>query len=154
MPRASSRDRSARTAMRSCCSVKILASLAAANTSTPYTAVKGQPPALDLARERALLELLGRAAAGRLLRSAHDCSDGGVAVTLAECVFDSGGIGCSVDVPAAGSRLDATLFGESASRVVVSAGQHDTATLLQLAAELGVPARIIGTTGGSRITIT
>jgi phosphoribosylformylglycinamidine synthase len=87
------------------------------------------------------------------MRSAHDCSDGGLAVTLAECVFDSGGIGCMVDVPAAGSRLDATLFGESASRVVASVRQQDVATLMQLAAEHGVPARVVGTTGGPRITI-
>jgi phosphoribosylformylglycinamidine synthase len=122
--------------------------------NTVHGVVNGQPPALDLVRERTLLELLGRASAGRLLRSAHDCSDGGVAVTLAECAFDSGGVGCTVDIPAAASRLDATLFGESASRVIVSAKQQDTATLLQLAAELGVPARIVGTTGGPRITIT
>jgi len=122
--------------------------------NTVHGLVKGTPPALDLNRERALITLLERASCARLLHSAHDCSDGGLAVTLAECAFDSGGIGCSVDVPEAASRLDATLFGESASRVVVSAKPQDTATLIQLAAELGVPAQIIGTTGGSRITIT
>jgi len=122
--------------------------------NTVHGLVKGLPPALELNRERALIELLGRAACARLLQSAHDCSDGGIAVTLAECAFDSGAIGCTVDVAEAGSRFDATLFGESASRVVVSAKQQDTATLLQLAAELGVPAAVIGTTGGSRITIT
>ena len=122
--------------------------------NTVHGLVKGTPPALDLNRERALITLLERASCARLLHSAHDCSDGGLAVTLAECAFDSGGIGCSVDVTEAASRLDATLFGESASRVVVSAKPQDTATLLQLAAELGVPAQIIGTTGGSRITIT
>ena len=62
--------------------------------------VKGQPPRLDLERERALIGLVTRAAAEGLLRSAHDCSDGGLAVTLAECAFDSGGIGLSVDLPA------------------------------------------------------
>jgi phosphoribosylformylglycinamidine synthase subunit PurL len=120
---------------------------------TVHGTVKGQPPKLDLHRERALIQLVGRAASGGLLRSAHDCSDGGLAITLAECAFDSGGVGCTVDVPAAGSRLDATLFGESASRVVVSARQQDVATLMQLAAEHGVPARVIGRTGGPRITI-
>ena len=59
----------------------------------------------------------------RLLESAHDCSEGGLAVTLAECCFDSGGIGADIDVPSAAGpmadvdRLAATLFGESASRV-------------------------------------
>jgi phosphoribosylformylglycinamidine synthase II len=120
---------------------------------TVHGAVKGQPPRLDMVKERALIELLGRAASARLLRSAHDCSDGGIAVTLAECTFDSAGIGCEVDVPAAGTRLDSTLFSESASRVVVSAGEDEAATLLRLAAEAGVPARVIGRTGGSRIKI-
>ena len=119
-----------------------------------HGAVKGQPPALDLAKERALIELLGRAASARLIQSAHDCSDGGLAVTLAECTFDSDGIGCAVDVPALGGRLDAPLFSESASRAIISARQESVATLLQLAAAAGVPARVIGRTGGSRITIT
>ncbi|MEX1130049.1 MAG: phosphoribosylformylglycinamidine synthase subunit PurL [Vicinamibacterales bacterium] len=121
---------------------------------TVHGAVKGQPPQLDLPKERALIELLGRAAAARLLCSAHDCSDGGIAVTLAESCFDTGGIGCEVDVPAAGGRLDSALFSESASRVVVSTREEDAATLLQLAAEAGVPGRVIGRTGGTRLTIT
>src|SRR5688500_5936534 len=68
---------------------------------TVHGMVKGQPPRLDMAKERALIELLGRAASARLMRSAHDCSDGGIAVTLAECTFDAGGVGCDVDVPSA-----------------------------------------------------
>ena len=120
---------------------------------TVHGTIAGRPPHLDLVRERALITLLGRASSGRLLRSAHDCSDGGLAVALAECTFDSGGIGASIDVPGGSLRDDAVLFGESASRVLISAKQQDGATLLQLAAEHGVPARIIGSTGGARITI-
>ncbi len=118
--------------------------------------VRGTPPRLDLNRERALLALLGHAAAARLICSAHDCSDGGLAVTLAECAFETGDIGCDVDVPAetAGAlRVDATLFGESASRVIVSCRPADHPTLLHLAAEAGVPARVIGRTGGARLRI-
>jgi phosphoribosylformylglycinamidine synthase len=114
--------------------------------------VKGQPPRLDLDRERALIALLGRAASAGLLRSAHDCSDGGIAVTLCECAFDTHGVGVQVDIAASG-ELDATLFGESASRVVVSARPHDREALLSMAAEYGVPARVIGKTGGSRLRI-
>ena len=120
---------------------------------TVHGAVKGQPPQLDMAKERALIGLLGRAASARLLHSAHDCSDGGIAVTLAECTFDSGGVGCDVDVPAAGGRVDSALFSESASRVVVTAKKDDSETLLQLAAAAGVPARVIGRTGGTRLKI-
>jgi phosphoribosylformylglycinamidine synthase subunit PurL len=115
--------------------------------------VQGQPPDLDLGKERALIALLTQAAAGGLLRSAHDCSDGGLAVTLAECTFDTGGIGVTADLPREAS-LAAALFGESAARAVVSVGAGNLQALLRLARETGVPARAIGRTGGSRITMT
>ena len=114
--------------------------------------VQGQPPVLDLDKERALIALLTQAAASGLLRSAHDCSDGGLAVTLAECTFDSGGIGVTADLPREAS-LAAALFGESAARAVVSVGAGDLQALLRLAREIGVPARAIGRTGGSQITM-
>jgi phosphoribosylformylglycinamidine synthase len=121
---------------------------------TIHGVVKGVPPRLDLARERALIGLLTGAAGAGLLRSAHDCSDGGVAVTLAECAFDSGGIGVDVDLPAtAGAGPDAVLFGESASRVVVSVGPDERAAFIQMAAEAGVPAQVIGRTGGAQLRI-
>jgi phosphoribosylformylglycinamidine synthase len=120
---------------------------------TVHGQVKGRPPRLDLNRERTLIDLLVRSAAAGLLRSAHDCSDGGLAVTLAECTFDTGGIGCEVDVPAVGDRVDAALFSESSSRVVVTTLPSHTATLLQLAAEAGIPARSVGVTGGTRLRI-
>ncbi len=120
-----------------------------------YGLAQGEPPQLDLARERALLTLLPRAAAAGLLRSAHDCSDGGIAVTLAECAFDSVGVGVDVDLaPADGADpAVATLFGESASRVVVSVRPGDLEALMRMAADAGVPARAIGQTGGARIRI-
>jgi len=112
--------------------------------------VQGEPPMLDLDRERALIRLLTRAAAEGLLQSAHDCSDGGIAITLCECSFDSGGIGLEVDLPAARTAA-ATLFGESASRAVVTVGPENRQALMEMAAEEGVPALAIGKTGGSRI---
>ena len=120
--------------------------------------VAGQAPALDLDRERALIKLLVEAAGLRLIESAHDCADGGVAVTLAECTFDTGGIGCTVDVPgSAGHQGDwaalGTLFGESAGRVIVSADPAHREALQRLAQEAGVPLQVIGTTGGARIQI-
>ena len=62
----------------------------------------------------------------RLIRSAHDCSDGGLAVTLAECCFGSGGVGAEISIEGVSVSADArvneaaALFGESASRVIVS----------------------------------
>jgi phosphoribosylformylglycinamidine synthase len=120
--------------------------------------VQGEPPQIDLKRERALIDLVTRAAAAGLLQSAHDCSDGGIAVTLAECAFDTGGIGLEADIPAAtragtvhADIAAATLFGESASRIVVSVEPEKRQLLVQMAAELGVPALAIGQTGGSRL---
>jgi len=120
---------------------------------TIHSRVVGQPPRLDLGKERALIALLTRAAASGLLRSAHDCSDGGLAVTLAECAFDTGGIGCDVDVPGADLTVPGALFGESSSRAVVSVKPQDLSALLQLAVELGVPASGIGRTSPSTIAI-
>ena len=119
--------------------------------------VRGAPPALDLKSERALQKLLVSAIAAGLIRSAHDCAEGGIAVTLAECCFDTG-FGATVDLPlldaaVAGFATISNLFGESASRVVVSVEAARAAELQALAGVAGVPAAIIGRVGGNRIRI-
>src|SRR5436190_20124114 len=63
--------------------------------------VRGVPPSLDLDAERSLQDVLVALAGERLMHSAHDCSDGGLAVTLAECCFDTGSIGADVSIGAA-----------------------------------------------------
>ena len=91
--------------------------------ATLHSTVAGQPPMLDLSREAALQKLIVSLIRAGLVESAHDCSEGGLAVTLAECTFDSGGIGVAVDLESIGTapwQVNATLFGESASRIVVS----------------------------------
>ena len=124
---------------------------------TVHDLVRGVPPMLDLEAERALQELLVTLATERLAHSAHDCSDGGLAVTLAECMFGAGGIGADVSVEGVSVSKDArinvaaALFGESASRVVVSASADNVTEVLQQAARVGVPARVIGETGGNRL---
>jgi phosphoribosylformylglycinamidine synthase len=121
--------------------------------------VRGMPPVLDLNAERALHALLVDLAEDRLVRSAHDCSDGGLAVTLAECCFDTDGIGADVSIErvavaeADAINLAAALFGESASRVVVSASPEAVSEVVKKAADAGVPARIIGRTGGRSLCI-
>jgi len=123
--------------------------------------IRGQAPALDLDAEKRLQRLLVDAAAEGLLLSAHDCSEGGLAVTLAECCFDTGGIGVVGDVSkdegqrtkGDGLGQDAALFSESASRVVVSTSPEDLETFLAKANAAGVPAELIGRTGGTRIAI-
>jgi phosphoribosylformylglycinamidine synthase len=119
--------------------------------------VQGTPPAIDLRVERALQDLVVGLAGGRLIRSAHDCADGGLAVTLAECCFGTGGTGVDVSIDGVGvSRAGITneaaaLFGESASRIVVSTTTDNVADVLQRAAAARVPARVIGETGGNRL---
>jgi len=119
--------------------------------------VAGEPPAVDLKAEKSLQQLLVTAAREGLIRSAHDCAEGGIAVTLAECAFGTGGIGLSVDLPAVDGPASwsgaSTLFSESASRVVVSVARENLAAFLARAKALAVPAREIGTTGGSRISV-
>jgi phosphoribosylformylglycinamidine synthase subunit PurL len=127
--------------------------------------IRGQAPVLDLDAEKRLQRLLVDAAAEGLLLSAHDCSEGGLAVTLAECCFDTGGIGVVGDVRSPGGptpggpnfssaiKTDLALFSESASRVVVSTSPDNLETFLAKAKAAGVPAERIGRTGGTRIAI-
>jgi phosphoribosylformylglycinamidine synthase len=126
---------------------------------TVWGEVRGVPPALDLELERRLQMLLVRAVAEGLLESANDCSEGGVAVAIAESCFDSGGIGATLNLPSATVTappdvcLVATLFGESPTRVVTTVRKDRVARVLALASELSVPAALVGSTGGSQLTI-
>jgi phosphoribosylformylglycinamidine synthase subunit PurL len=126
---------------------------------TLHGMIRGAVPALDLDAERRLQALLIDLASNGLVLSAHDCAEGGLAVTLAECTFDTNGVGVDVDVASAGDGLpegwsiDAMLFGESPSRVVVSTGLNQVDDLLAAARATGVPAAVIGTTGGSRVVV-
>jgi phosphoribosylformylglycinamidine synthase subunit PurL len=124
--------------------------------------VRGVPPSLDLDAERGLQTLVVELAQARLVRSAHDCSDGGLAVTLAECCFDTEGIGADVSIDRVavaspdgleGLNRAAALFGESASRVVVSAPPEAASDIVQRANAAGVPAQVIGRTGGRSLRI-
>ena len=118
--------------------------------------VRGEAPALDLAREAALQRVLVEGAAAGLIRSAHDCAEGGLAVTIAESCFDSSH-GVDVDVKGveaqAAWRDVATLFGESASRAVVSVSPELVDRLLAMAAAAHLPAARIGVVGGDRIRV-
>jgi phosphoribosylformylglycinamidine synthase len=116
--------------------------------------IRGVPPALDLKREAALHRVLIEGAGSGLIRSAQDCSEGGLAITLAECCIGTG-LGVRADVPLVPSAIGfgdiATLFGESASRVVVSVAAGREAELLSLAARDHLPARRLGVVTGRRV---
>ena len=113
--------------------------------------VGGQPPRVDLAAERRLVDYLVAAAERGLLRSAHDCSQGGLGVALAEIAmggpYDETGFGLDIDLTAYGLRLaaDKLLFSESHGRAVVTCPPERATAALALAQELGVPAHRVGT---------
>jgi phosphoribosylformylglycinamidine synthase len=108
--------------------------------------VAGDAPPVDLQREKKLQQFLLKAIRGGLILSAHDCSEGGLAVALAECCFtDPVNLrGVEVTYEVAGVRSDGLLFGEDQGRVVISASSADVKQILSLAAGIGVPACVIG----------
>jgi phosphoribosylformylglycinamidine synthase len=116
--------------------------------------IAGRLAPLDLVVERAVQEACRAAIGARLLASAHDCAEGGLAVALAEsCVSGPRPVGADVDVGAIGERADLTLFGEGPSRVVVSVKAEAVRHFEQLMSEFRVPWRFIGTVGGERLVV-
>jgi phosphoribosylformylglycinamidine synthase subunit PurL len=109
----------------------------------------GRPPASDLAAEQRLAGLLAAAAAAGLLAAAHDLSDGGLAVALAESCL-RGGAGCRVRLPA---DTFTALFSESAARAVVAVRPGSEAAFAGLRVAHGVPGETIGRTGGGDLVV-
>ena len=116
----------------------------------------GQVPALDLEAEGRLCRLLATAARDGLVRSAHDISEGGLAVALAECAI-AGSIGATLRIGSDGGdgglAPDRFLFSESAARAVVTLEQSRLDEFLALAAGLSVPATTLGRVGGDRLCV-
>ncbi len=145
--------------------VVLVGALAGEAGGSEYLAMRGheagRPPALDVQRERAVQATVRRAVREGLLSSAHDCSDGGLAVALAECCMmadpPAGGgkapwIGAAVRVPFP-ARKDLVLFGEDASRIVVSLPHASLERLEAIARECGAPVVRLGAVGGDRLEI-
>jgi phosphoribosylformylglycinamidine synthase len=109
----------------------------------------GMPPPLDLAREKAVQRAVRECVRAGLLRAAHDCSDGGLAVALAEMCFGRD-LGCRVRLKSA-LRPDALLFGEDASRILVSYLPSQRERVKSLCAQ--VPFEEIGEVGGAKLVI-
>ena len=107
---------------------------------------QGNPPWLDLDREKALYSFLLSLIKNGLVQSAHDCSEGGLLVTLAECCLThpSAQFGATVILTQDRLRLDALLFGESPSRVVVSVKPEHIKPLRELVQNSGVPCTELG----------
>jgi phosphoribosylformylglycinamidine synthase len=117
-----------------------------------YDVIAGRPPALDLAREKAVNRLILGAAQSGYLRSAHDCADGGMLVALAEaCLLGGIGVRCPSLRPEAPLRLDAAFFGESPSRYIVSVASRAMPELQSLARRHNVEIALLGLAGGDAI---
>jgi phosphoribosylformylglycinamidine synthase II len=119
---------------------------------TLHGQVAGRPPQLDLQAEKRLVALMVELAREGVVLSAHDPSDGGLAVALAECCFrgEETGLGARLELPV-GLREDVLLFSESPSRMIVTTG--DESGLQTLARKHAVPLVRLGRVGGSRLVL-
>ncbi len=127
---------------------KILKNAAREFSSSEYArtihgVVAGAPPAVDLTAEKRLIGLLVALAGEGALQSAHDVSDGGLAVTLAESCFAGNGLSARVSL-ASREPDEAALFGERGARAAVSVTSANLARVLSVAAQYGVAAREVG----------
>jgi phosphoribosylformylglycinamidine synthase len=127
--------------------------------------VAGAVPELDLEAEKAVQEVCREAIQRGIVRSAHDCSDGGLAVALAESCFSSyqrPSIGATIDLSEhlknSGLSGDlkgraALLFGESPSRIILSVKPEDADRVKEMARQMGVDCAVIGEVGGAQLII-
>jgi phosphoribosylformylglycinamidine synthase len=115
-------------------------------------AVWGYPPVLELEEEAALQRGLVEMIQAGLVESAHDCSSGGLAVTLTECAFPKG-IGLRVDVASNGLPAEFALFGEDASRVVLACDPARLAGIQLVAGKHGLRVDVLGETMAGQVEI-
>ncbi len=115
-----------------------------------HDTIAGQPT-IDIDLELNVQSVCRDAISSELLSSAHDVSDGGLAIAIAECAI-IGGKGASISLTV-GDRWDAALFGESQSRIVVSLPEANLGELSQMAESKSVPMKVLGTVGGGELSI-
>jgi len=107
--------------------------------------VWGFPPSLELEREAALQKAVIEMILAGLVDSAHDCSEGGIATTLAEVAFPKN-IGARVNLPSQELPAEFVLFGEDASRILVSCDPAQVLAIKQIGAKHGVAVEVVGET--------
>ena len=108
-------------------------------------AIWGFPPALELKREAALQKAVIEIIHAGLAESAHDCAEGGIAVALAECGFEKG-MGATISLASKELPAECVLFGEDASRVVISCDREKLSAIQQVGVKYGVAVEEIGET--------
>jgi phosphoribosylformylglycinamidine synthase subunit PurL len=112
----------------------------------------GFPPSLELEKESALQKAIIRMIDEGLVASAKDCTEGGLAVTVAECGFAKG-IGAEVTLASEGLAAEFVLFGEDASRIVISCDQNNVERIKQVAVQFGLSVEIVGNTVPEKLEI-
>jgi phosphoribosylformylglycinamidine synthase len=112
----------------------------------------GYPPELDLEKEAALQKAIIEIVRAGLGESVHDCSDGGLMVALAESSFPQD-IGLKADIPSNGIPAPAVLFGEEATRIVISCIQENVQSIKQIAVKYGILIETIGETVSGRFEV-
>ena len=117
----------------------------------------GRPPELNMERELLMQKFTLAAIRGGLAKSAHDVSDGGLAITLAECCI-AGNRGAAIELPSGieaetAIRLDAILFGETQSRVVLSIAPENLENLHLSAQHAGLTLSYLGSVGGEKFIL-
>ncbi|MFC1708776.1 phosphoribosylformylglycinamidine synthase subunit PurL [Candidatus Omnitrophota bacterium] len=117
--------------------------------------IKGDAPNLDLKLEQAVHKATLESIRQGLVNSAHDCSEGGLAVALAECCIsnEENMIGAAIDNLNFDIRNDAVLFGESQSRIILSCNERNLDKIRSIATKFNAPFRIIGRIGGKEFKI-
>jgi phosphoribosylformylglycinamidine synthase II len=114
---------------------------------------KGCPPQIDLKKEKRIQEFCLEAISLGIVQSAHDVSEGGLALCIAECCFlNEKKFGCNLELKDE-IRTDALLFGETQSRIVVTTQNQSLQKLLDLAQKRRIKAAVIGKTGGDNLVI-
>lgn len=115
---------------------------------------EGTPPPLDMERERALQELLRLYASEGMVKSCHDCSTGGLLIAVAECgIAPHRTMGVVLDLQSKGLKRSGLLFGEDASRAVVSCSPSALDDVKAAADRSGIPFTVIGRVGGARLRV-
>ena len=116
---------------------------------------QGTPPVLNLEREVALHRVVLQAIEQGLVRSAHDCAEGGLAVALAESCLSAtnGPLGAEIALDGHGLRQDSLLFGESQSRIILSVKSADREKIGAMAGHERVPCSVLGLVSGRRLMI-
>ena len=113
----------------------------------------GLVPTIDLARERSIHDAVRALIKSRLIKSAHDCSEGGLAVALAECCLANREepIGATITIPE--GRSDVLLFNEAQGRIGTDTSATNATAVLFLLEARGVSARRLGSVGGEELKI-